>query len=135
METQEILLITTYCVYLVISIAMTIWVARTLFRHGGAFLVDAFRGKAELADSVNRLLVVGFYLVNLGYVSLMLKEQEAPLLVAEAIEMLSRKLGWVLLILGALHLTNVYVFSRVRGSALLDRLVPLGDAPTQANKA
>ena len=63
----------TYLVYLGISVAMTIWVARTLHKNGRIFLVDVFHGNEPLADSVNHLLVVGFYLINLGYVSLALK--------------------------------------------------------------
>lgn len=64
----------TYAVYLVVSIAMTVWVARTLHKNGRIFLVDSFGGNAPLADSVNHLLVVGFYLINIGYVSLALRE-------------------------------------------------------------
>ena len=63
----------TYLGYLAISIGLTIWVAQTLFKNGRVFLVDVFHGNQELAGSVNHLLVVGFYLINLGYVSLMLK--------------------------------------------------------------
>ena len=59
--------VVTYGLYLVISIALTTWVARTLFRNGRVFLVDVFHGNAPLADSVNHLLVVGFCLVNLGH--------------------------------------------------------------------
>jgi len=67
------LIVVTYLLYLLISVAITIWVARTLYKSGGVFLVDAFHGNAELAGSVNHLLVVGFYLINIGYVSLALK--------------------------------------------------------------
>ena len=65
--------ITTYLLYLAISIALTVWVGRTLFKNGRVFLVDVFHGNESLADSVNHLLVVGFYLINFGYVSLALK--------------------------------------------------------------
>ncbi|WP_419805174.1 hypothetical protein [Terriglobus sp.] len=44
-----------YFSYLVISIAVTVWVARTLHRSGRVFLVDAFHGDDALADSVNSL--------------------------------------------------------------------------------
>lgn len=63
-------IVVTYFVYLTISIALTIWVAQTLFKNGRVFLVEVFHGDNTLADSVNHLLVVGFYLI---YVSLMLK--------------------------------------------------------------
>ncbi len=114
----------SYIIYLVISIAMTIWVARTLFRNGRVFLVDTFSGNETLADSVNRLLVVGFYLINLGYINLMLKISEKPETLAGMFESLATKIGLVMLILGGMHFINVYVFSRMRRNALLKNAPP-----------
>ena len=59
-------IIITYMLYLALTISITIWVTRTLFRNGKVFLVDIFHGNKELADSVNNLLLVGFYLINLA---------------------------------------------------------------------
>src|SRR5258708_3573143 len=64
--------ISCYIAYLIICLTVTVWVARTLYNNGRVFLVDAFHGDSALADSVNHLLVVGFYLINLGYVSMAL---------------------------------------------------------------
>ena len=61
-------IIYSYFIYLAISLAVTVWVARTLQLRGRVFLVDTFHGQADLADSVNHLLVVGFYLINIGFV-------------------------------------------------------------------
>src|SRR5467141_1190101 len=97
----------TYLAYLAISIGVTIWVARTLHKNGRIFLVDSFLGNEALADSVNHLLVVGFYLVNVGYVSLALKYGGKPSTLAEAIEILSTKIGVVLLVLGVMHFANI----------------------------
>lgn len=116
-------LIVTYFVYLAITIGVTIWVANTLHKSGRAFLVDAF-GNTELADSVNRLLVVGFYLINLGYVCHVLKLDLHPTDVATAIELLSAKLGLVLIAVGCMHFFNIFLFSRFRKSALLQKLIP-----------
>lgn len=115
--------IATYLAYLAISIGMTIWVARTLFRNGRVFLVDVFHGNDELADSVNHLLVVGFYLVNLGYICLALAVAETIPSAQNAIEVVSAKVGMVLLVLGAMHFLNLLVFSRVRRSVLGDSIV------------
>src|SRR5688500_20175000 len=106
--------ITTYLVYLAISIALTIWVARTLHKNGRVFLVDVFQGNEALADSVNHLLVVGFYLINFGYVSLALKLGYDVTNAREGIEALSWKVGLVLVVLGGMHFFNLYVFSRIR---------------------
>jgi hypothetical protein len=104
----------TYVAYLCVSVGLTVWVARTLFKNGRVFLVDVFQGNESLADSVNHLLVVGFYLVNLGYVSLALRIGYDVATVRDGIEALSWKVGLVLVVLGAMHFTNLYVFSRIR---------------------
>ncbi|MDT7572812.1 MAG: hypothetical protein QOE05_2986 [Actinomycetota bacterium] len=106
--------VVTYLVYLAISIGLTVWVATTLHRSGRAFLLDAFHQNEALADSVNHLLVVGFYLINLGYVSLALKSGEVVVTAGESIELLSRKVGLVLLVLGGMHFFNLYVFHKMR---------------------
>ena len=104
----------TYLVYLTLSIGITIWVAQTLYKHGRVFLVETFRGNETLADSVNHLLVVGFYLINIGYVTLRLKYGDKPATLQEAIEFLSTKVGLVIVVLGVMHFLNLYVFSRMR---------------------
>ena len=63
------------------------------------FLVDIFHGNKELADSVNNLLLVGFYLVNIGYAVYTLKVTESIADARAVIEMLSIKIGIIILIL------------------------------------
>jgi len=109
----------TYVGYLVISIGLTVWVARTLMKNGRVFLIDAFLENEKLADAVNHLLVVGFYLVNIGYVTLALKYGDKPVDLPQAIETLSTKVGLVLLVLGAMHFFNLYIFSKMRRRAIL----------------
>lgn len=106
--------VVTYLVYLLLSVTLTIWVARTLFRNGQPFLDDAFGGDDRLARSVNHLLVVGFYLINFGYITLNLKLKEEVLSAQESIEALSIQVGLVLLVLGAMHFFNLFIFSRIR---------------------
>ena len=103
-----------YFIYLAISIALTVWVARTLHKNGRVFLVDAFHGNTDLADSVNHLLVVGFYLINVGYIALALTTQAPLFTLREAIELESKKIGVVLLILGGMHFFNILVFAKMR---------------------
>ena len=124
--------IITYLVYLAISISLTIWVAHTLHKNGRVFLVDVFHGNESLADSVNHLLVVGFYLVNLGYVSLALKLGYSLASAQEGIEALSVKVGMVLLVLGGMHFFNMFNFDKMRRKARRHELAnaaPAVEAP------
>jgi hypothetical protein len=107
----------TYLIYLALSMGVTVGVARTLHKNGRVFLVEAFHGNELLADSVNHLLVVGFYLINVGYLTLRLKYGAKPTDLAESIEFLSSKVGLVLLVLGIMHFLNLYIFSRMRRRA------------------
>jgi hypothetical protein len=117
-------IVITYLLYLVISIALTVWVAQTLFKNGRLFLVDVFHGNEALADSVNHLLVVGFYLINLGYVSLSLRIGYDVVDTRQSIEALSSKVGLVLLVLGAMHFFNLFLFSRIRQRSRLPFAAP-----------
>ena len=107
------IVVITYMVYVLISVFLTIWVAQTLHKNGRLFLVEVFGGDEALADSVNHLLVVGFYLINLGYVSLALKIGYNIDSAREGIEALSWKIGLVLLVLGGMHFFNLFVFNRI----------------------
>ena len=122
------LAVVAYLAYLVIAVPLTIWVGSTLSRNGRVFLVDVFSGNDALAEAVNRLLVVGFYLLNLGVVALYLRVDERIGSAREVVEVLSVKLGVVLLMLGVVHLFNVYVFTRIRRRT---RLEAMGTPPVQ----
>ncbi len=104
----------SYLIYLFISVALTIWVARTLHRNGRVFIVAAFRGNETMADSVNHLLVVGFYLINIGFITTALRYGEKPATLEAMLEFLSSKLGVVLLVLGAMHFFNIFNLDKMR---------------------
>jgi len=107
-------IVVCYIVYLLISVTTTIWVATTLRRNGRTFLVDAFHGDDRLADSVNHLRVVGFCLVNVGYITLALRTTATVANTRAGIEPVCGKIGLVLMVLGGMHFLNLYVFNRLR---------------------
>ena len=123
-----------YGAYAVVMVALTIWLARTLARSGAVYLADVFTDRPELAQAVNRLLVVGFYLVNLGYGCLTLAGGLASD-TREAIETLSMKLGRLLLSLAVAHFVNMIVFHRIRRRALQRVLPPPIAAQSRAPAA
>ena len=111
------MIVSSFLAYLAISIAITVWVARTLHRNGRVFLIDAFRGNEPLADSVNHLLVVGFYLINAGYIAIALQWGARPTNLEDVVLFLSHKVGIVLFILGVMHFLNISIFTSMRRRA------------------
>ena len=96
-----------YALYLIIALAITVWVARTLSKNGIVFLVQCFGQNDELARSTNHLLVVGFYLINIGFITLTLSLGNEPTTPPEAIRFLSSKVGLAVIVLGGMHFFNM----------------------------
>jgi hypothetical protein len=103
-------------------VAITIWVAYTLFKNGKVFLIDIFHGNKDLADAVNNLLLVGFYLINIGYAVYTLRTENLVQENREMIEVLSLKLGAIILILGGMHFLNMFIFFRLRKRAINEKM-------------
>lgn len=112
----------SYLTYLAVTVPLTIWVASTLSRNGRVFLVDVFEDNTGLADAINKLLVVGFYLLNVGFVLLYLRTGSLVSDLSSLMEVVSVKVGVVMVVLGLIHFTNVYVFNSIRRRVRMENL-------------
>ena len=122
---DQTFLIEIYGAYGAISATLTFLLARVLFRNGAVFLEDVFADSPRMAEAVNKLLVVGFYLLNLGYACLIMKANAADTQTAVGcVEMLAQKLGLLLVSLGVIHFFNLYLFHRIRQRTRIATLPP-----------
>lgn len=122
-ETTNSYLVGVYAAYAAASVGLTVGLARTLFRNGAVFLESVFKDDPKMAEAVNKLLVVGFYLLNFGYACLLMKSERAIDAIA-AIEILASKLGYLLISLGVIHFGNIYLFHRMRQRARMAIMPP-----------
>jgi hypothetical protein len=100
--------------YLLISVVLTAVVGTGVARSGRAFLLDVFGGNDTLARAVSRLIVLGFYLLSLGFVTLTVRTGGDAGSASAGLQLLSVKIGEVLLVLGALHLLTMAALIRAR---------------------
>ena len=112
-EVSDTAAIGFYLVYATIAVSLVAYLARTLRRTGAIFLVNVFDDD-RLADSINHLLVIGFYLLNLGYAFLLYQLEPSYPTLIQAFNELVVNIGWLLLSLGVIHLLNMFVFWRIR---------------------
>ncbi len=110
METQFVLV--AYYVYLPVTILLTLYVAHVLFKQGRIFMLDIFKGRAEIADATNHLFKVGFYLLNIGFALMMMETRQDILSSQALVEVLSNKIGWFSVYLGIMLFFNLYLFFR-----------------------
>jgi len=114
--------IVTSLLYITIGLVLAGIVGQALSRSGRAFLRTKFDGQDTVADAVDRLLVVAFYLLAAGFIALTVPAGAHVIDGGQALRLLSVKLGELLLVLGALHLASTLTFARLRGSRASSRL-------------
>lgn len=114
----------TYLTYIGISVLITVLVSRTLSKNGLTFLIAGFRGDDALAQSTNHLLVVGFYLVNLGFVLLRMRTGVEIADINALIVYQASGIGLVLLILGIMHFFNMLVIHQIARNGTLALQTP-----------
>lgn len=114
MESDTTYLIPVYITYAIVSIGLTVILARVLYRNGAVFLRDVFADSEGMAEAINNLLVVGFFMLTLGVSFVMLRTGEDLSTATAAVEVLVNKLGILMLTLGTIHFFNVFVFHRIR---------------------
>jgi hypothetical protein len=115
METSFVAI--AYFVYLPVVIALTWYVARTLFKNGKIFMVDIFHGRVEIATCTNKLFELGFYLLNVGFALLIMEISREIADQQELMEVLSKKLGGYSIYLGLMLFFNMMLFFRGKKAA------------------
>lgn len=119
--------IIAYCIYLPTTVALCIWIAKSLHRNTRAFLIERFHHNESLANSTNNLIQTGFYLIALGFSFMKLRVNKGhynqelgrymidPLSsTQETIEELSLKIGSFTLILGLLLFLNFFIMLMIQ---------------------
>ena len=116
----------TYLAYVVLSLALTLWVGRTLNRNGKVFLAFNYQDRPDLVDAISNMLLVGFYLINIGFIAYTLRANTQPLDAAQSIELLSTKIGLIAIVLGMMHFGLMIALQRLSG--LIKQVAPPQDA-------
>lgn len=108
------MMVWTYVAYLITSLLVTVLLGRTLHQHGRCFVIKCLNGDVRFADAVNNLLLAGFYLVNIAFVALVLQSDIGVETFRQCVDLLSTKLGIVLLTLGGMHCVNLIILGFVK---------------------
>jgi|SRR6218665_314925 len=116
----------TYLLYLAIILYVVIYVGTMLYRNGIHFLIETFHGDKIMAMALNRFLIAGYYLLNIGYSIIILKIWQQVQTFQQMLEVLSFKAGGIILMLGIMHLFNllccVFIGRRKRNKKIISTI-------------
>jgi hypothetical protein len=97
-----------YLIYLPISFYISVILGRVLYKNGRHFILEAFSGDETITDAINYFLLVGYYLLNLGYDAYSLSFWPDIFSMMDLVNELSLRLGSLVLGLGLIHYFNIY---------------------------
>lgn len=119
-ENPDYYTLLAYGIYIPITLFLTFYVARKLFKNGIVYMRDIFHGREELALSTNRLFETGFYLLNIGF-ALWILEMNYIDSSRDLVEALSQKVGGFSIYLGLALFFNLFLFFRGKKAARLSQ--------------
>lgn len=104
-----------YLIYFVITGFITIWVGRRFYRNGRLFILALMRQDEALTDALNRILLIGYYLLNLGYAAMMISTWETVATYTALLESITVMTGRIILTLSLIHyanMTGIYILGK-----------------------
>lgn len=104
-----------YIIYLLITYIITFRVGLIFYRNGRVYILNLLHGDAQLTDSINRLLLIGYYLLNLGYAAVMIRTWRTVYTLEEVLVTVVSMTGTIMLTLALIHFLNmtvIWLFSR-----------------------
>ena len=108
----------SYSIYLPISAGIIIWLGKTLHQSGYYYVLEATNLNKPLATSINNTLLLGYYLVNMGYAVTSLINwkaiDSATFMLVELID----KTGWLIITIGLMHYLNILALKMYRSTIL-----------------
>jgi hypothetical protein len=116
--------IAAYIIYLSLMIFLIVYVGRYFYSNGRVFIVSLFNGDESLADQINKLLLIAYYLFNIGYAFIELNHWEKVTSVEMLLGSITSNMALLILILAVTHYFNmvvIYLLSKKKSNSITNK--------------
>ncbi len=96
-----------YLVYGLIILPVIIFVGRSCHLNGKPFIMHFAKDQKSIGNSISHLLLIGYYLVNIGFTIYIVSKWKQLGSNQETLESICIHIGAILLILAVLHYLNI----------------------------
>jgi hypothetical protein len=96
-----------YLLYLFITYLITVHVGLNFYHNGRLYILRLLHGDTKLTDFINRILLTGYYLLNLGYAALMIRSWKTIYTWPELVSSICSMTGKIILTLAVIHFLNM----------------------------
>ena len=104
--------ILSYFIFLMIVIYIIVLVGRVCYRNGNTYVLELLQGHEDLCIRINKILLTGYYLVNIGYAVTTLASWETVTSVHQLIESIAIKTALIVGLLSLLHYLNIFILTK-----------------------
>ncbi len=98
--------ILSYFIYFTLTIPVIVFVGWKCYKIGKIYLLDVLKDD-EICNSVNKLLLIGYYLLNLGYIAISISSWGNINTFSEIIEIVFTKISVILMLIALFHYINI----------------------------
>ena len=102
--------IASYLLYLSVILVVTIHVGWQLYTHGEVYLLKIFEKSQHLVQPINKMLLLGYYLVNIGFAIYSISQWEKMFNLAQMLGYVSERVAYIVLTLSVMHYMNMLSF-------------------------
>jgi hypothetical protein len=107
--------VSAYMIYIAMMFFIIVYVGKYFYDNGRIFIIALLNGNVSLADYINKLLLVAYYLFNIGYAFIKLKSWPKIGSIEALFSSLAVNMGALILILACTHYFNmlaIYLLSK-----------------------
>lgn len=100
-----------YSIFSIIIIFIIVVVGRICYRNGNIFVAELIPDHMDLCQQTNKVLLIGYYLVNIGYCAMTFVNWEIITTIQQLVEVIAIKTATIAFILSFLHYLNIFMLT------------------------
>ena len=101
-----------YFIYLGITIFIIMKVGKICYRNGNIYVAELIPDHTEICQKINRVLLLAYYLLNIGYCAMTLISWQKILSAAQLIETIGVRTAVIIFIISILHYLNIFILTK-----------------------
>lgn len=101
-----------YIIYLSITSFIIIKVGKICYQNGNVFVSQLIPNHEELCLKINQVLLVGYYLLNLGYCAMTLISWKKIAETNQLIEVIAYKSAIIICTISIMHYINIFLLTK-----------------------
>jgi hypothetical protein len=101
-----------YAIYLLITIFIIVKVGRICYQNGNIYVAQLIPDHIDLCHKINQVLLLGYYLMNIGYCAMTLISWEKIITFNQLIEVIAFKSAIIIGTIAFMHYGNIFVLTK-----------------------